>query len=167
MARITIRSLLARKLRLALTASAIVIGVTFVTGTLVLGDTLNRTFNNLVGTVYEHVSFEIRGRAAFTANTPADVTGTANRKPVPASIAAEVRRLRGVAYVFGSVGGYAQFVAPDGTSIADGAGKNLGFGFDPNPQLSPYRLAAGHAPTSPDDVVMDKATATTYHFALG
>ena len=146
MRRITLRGLLARKLRLALTALAIVLGVTFVTGTLVLGDTLNRTVNNLIGSVYQHVNFEIRGKAAFKDNSPAAVTGTSDRKPVPASLAAEVRRLPGVAYVFGTAGGYAQLVAPDGSSIDDGAGKNLGFAFDPNRQLSPFRLVAGRAP---------------------
>jgi putative ABC transport system permease protein len=50
MRRITFRGLMARKLRLALTGLAIVLGVTFVTGTLVLGDTLNRTFDNVAGT---------------------------------------------------------------------------------------------------------------------
>ncbi|MBV9804401.1 MAG: ABC transporter permease [Solirubrobacterales bacterium] len=167
MRRITLRGLLARKLRLALTALAIVLGVTFVSGTLVLGDTLNRTLGDLVGSVYQHVSFEIRGKAAFNEKTPQGVTGTADRKPVPESIAAEVRRLPGVADVFGSVGGYAQFVAPDGSSIDDGAGKNLGFAYDPNSQLSPFRLVAGRAPTTAHDVVIDKATATKYHFALG
>ena len=39
MRKVTISGLLARKLRLALTALAIVLGVTFVTGTLILGDT--------------------------------------------------------------------------------------------------------------------------------
>jgi len=165
--RITVRGLLARKLRLALTALAIVLGVTFVTGTLVLGDTLNRTFNNLVGTVYQHVSFQIRGKAAFDTKTPAGVTGTANRKLVSESIASELARLPGVAYVFGSVGGYAQFVAPDGSAIANGAGKGLGFAFDPNQQLSPYRLLDGRAPATPNDVVMDRGTATKYHFAIG
>jgi hypothetical protein len=48
--KITVRGVLARKLRLALTALAIVLGVTFVTGTLVLTDTLNRTFDTLIGT---------------------------------------------------------------------------------------------------------------------
>ena len=72
MRKVTLRGLLARKLRLALTALAIVLGVTFVTGTLVLGDTLNRTFNNLIGTAYQHVSFEIRGKAAFDDNAAAD-----------------------------------------------------------------------------------------------
>ena len=167
MRRITLRGLLARKLRLALTALAIVLGVTFVTGTLVLGDTLNRTVNNLIGSVYQHVNFEIRGKAAFKDNSPAAVTGTSDRKPVPASLAAEVRRLPGVAYVFGTAGGYAQLVAPDGSSIDDGAGKNLGFAFDPNRQLSPFRLVAGRAPAAPRDVVIDKATATKYHFGLG
>ena len=61
MTRITLRGLLARKLRLALTALAIVLGVTFVTGTLVLTDTLNRTFDTLIGTAYQHVNFQIRG----------------------------------------------------------------------------------------------------------
>jgi putative ABC transport system permease protein len=167
MRRITLRGLLARKLRLALTALAIVLGVTFVTGTLVLGDTLNRTFNNLIGNVYQHVNFEIRGKAAFNENTPQSVTGTADRKAVPESIAAEVRRLPGVAYVFGTAGGYAQLVAPDGSSIDDGSGNDLGFAFDPNQQLSPFRLVSGRAPVTPQEVVIDKATAGKYHFAVG
>ena len=88
MRRITLRGLMARKLRLALTALAIVLGVTFVTGTLVLGDTLNRTFDNLVGTAYQHVSFQVRGKAAFNNDTSAAaaVDSTADRKPVPESV---------------------------------------------------------------------------------
>jgi putative ABC transport system permease protein len=167
MRRITLRGMVAHKLRLALTALAIVLGVTFVTGTLVLGDTLNRTFNNLIGSVYQHVSFEVRGKAAFNENTPESVTGTADRKPVPASLAGEIRRLPGVSYVFGTAGGYAQLVSRDGNSIDDGAGKNLGFAYDPDQQLSPFRLVAGHAPATSQDVVIDKATATKYHFAVG
>src|SRR6266700_518936 len=41
----TIRGILARRVRLALTALAVVLGVTFVTGTYVLTDTLDRSFN--------------------------------------------------------------------------------------------------------------------------
>jgi putative ABC transport system permease protein len=166
MRRVTFRGLAARKLRLSLTALAIVLGVTFVTGTLVLGDTLNRTFDNLVGTAYQHVSFQIRGTAALS-GADTTVNSTADRRPVPAAVAAQVRRLPGVAYVNGSVGGYAQFLARDGDAIGGGGTSTLGFSFDPNRQLSPYRLVQGHAPTSADDVVMDKATATKYHFAVG
>jgi putative ABC transport system permease protein len=164
MRRVTIRGLLARKLRLALTALAIVLGVTFVTGTLVLGDTLKRTFDSLIGPAYQHVSFQIRGKAAF-GNAAATVNGT-NRRPIPESIASAVRRLPGVAYVYGAVDGYAQFMSRDGNAIGGGGGSTLGFSFDPNPRLSPYRLVSGRAPTAADDVVMDKATATKYHFAV-
>jgi hypothetical protein len=167
MRRVTVKGLLARKLRLALTALAIVLGVTFVTGTLVLGDTLNATFNDLIGTAYQHVSFEIRGRAVLGNTNAAAVDSTAYRRPVPQSIAAAVSRLPGVAYVHGAVVGYAQFMTRQGNAIGSGGGSTLGFSFDHNRQLSPYRLVHGRAPTSADDVVMDKATATKYHFAVG
>jgi putative ABC transport system permease protein len=166
MRRITLRGLMARKLRLALTGLAIVLGVTFVTGTLVLGDTLNRTFDGVVGTAYQHVSFQIRGKDAFNDN-PATVSGTADRKPVTQSLVTSVSRVPGVSDAFGSVSGYAQFMTRNGNAIGKGGGSTLGFAFDANPQLSPYRLVAGHAPTTADAVVMDKATATKYHFALG
>ena len=154
-------------MRLALTALAIVLGVTFVTGTLILGDTLNSTFNNLIGTAYQHVSFEIRGKAVLNESGPAAVQGTTNRKPVPESLGAEVSRVPGVAFVHGSVQGYAQFLDRNGNAIGGGGGSTLGFSFDPNQQLSPYRLVEGRAPATADDVVMDKATATKHHFAVG
>ncbi len=166
--KVTISGLLARKLRLSLTALAVVLGVTFVTGTLILGDTLNRTFDNLIGTAYQHVSLQIRGKAQLNnASSTAAVNATADRRPIPESIAATVSRLPGVAYVNGSVGGYAQFMTRDGNAIGGGGGSTLGFSFDPNRQLSPYRLVQGRAPTAADDVVMDKATATKHHFAVG
>jgi putative ABC transport system permease protein len=167
MRRVTIKGLLARKLRLALTALAIVLGVMFVTGTLILGDTLTRTFNDLIGTAYQHVNFQVRGKVQLGSNTAAAVNGTADRRPVPESIAPEIARLPGIAYVHGSVNGYAQFLTRDDNAIGGGGGSALGFSFDPNRRLSPYRLVQGRAPDGPDDVVMDKHTATKYGFAIG
>jgi putative ABC transport system permease protein len=165
MRKIMLRGLFARKLRLALTALAIVLGVTFVTGTLVLTDTLNRTFDTLVGTAYQHINFQVRGTAAFNNDTAAAANGTADRKPIPPSLAAAIRRVPGVAYVDPSVAGYAQFVAA-GNAIG-GASSALGFSFDPNRELSSVRLVEGSAPSAADDVVMDKGTATKFHFRVG
>jgi len=164
MGKVTVKGLLARKLRLALTGLAIVLGVTFVTGTLVLTDTLNRTFDSLVGSAYQHVSFQIRSDTPFSA-TKAALSRSGDRKPIPASVEAAVRRVPGVAYADGSVEGYAQFVA-DGNAVGN-SGSALGFSYDPNRQLSSVRLVAGRAPTSADAVIMDKATATKYHFRVG
>ncbi len=162
--KVTRKGLLAHKLRLALTAVAIVLGVTFISGTLVLTDTLHATFTTLFGHIYQNVDFEVRGKAAFTDNSGG---GGAVRKPIPDSIVSSVRRLPGVAYAEGTVGGYAQFVAPDGQAVTTGGAPTIGLSFDPNPQLSSLRVSSGHGPTTPNQVAMDAGTANKYHFHVG
>jgi len=158
----TIKSLLAHKLRLALTGLAIVLGVTFVSGTLVLTDTLSNTFTSLFGHVYQNVDFQVRSTAAFSSSN-----GGSGRKPIPQSIAATVRAVPGVAYADGTVGGYAQLIAPDGKAISTGGAPTLGVSFDPNPALSSLDLSEGTAPVTPDEVAIDQGTAQKYHFAVG
>ncbi len=165
MRRIVLQGLLAHKLRLALTALAIVLGVTFISGTFVLTDTLHHTFTTLFGRIYQNVDFEVRGTAAFSSSTNGG-TG-AIRKPVPQSLARTVRHVPGVAYAQGTVAGYAQVVAPDGKAISNGGAPTLGLSYEPNPQLSPLHLSQGAAPTSPHDVVIDAGTAQQNHFAVG
>ena len=63
MRKVTIKGLLAHKLRLALTALAIVLGVAFISGTFVLTDTLNNTFTVLFGSIYQKIDFQVRGVA--------------------------------------------------------------------------------------------------------
>ena len=164
MRRIVLQGLLAHKLRLALTALAIVLGVTFISGTFVLTDTLHNTFTTLFGRIYQNVDFEVRGTAAFSSNNGG---AGATRKPIPQSIATSVRHVPGVAYAQGTVNGYAQFVSPDGKAISNGGAPTLGFSYDPNPQLAALRLSQGTAPTSSHDVVMDAGTAQKYHFKVG
>ncbi len=161
--KVVVKGLRAHKLRLALTALAIVLGVTFISGTFVLTDTLHNTFTTLFGQVYQNVSFEIRGQAELGTQA----AGNAERNPVPQSILAAVRHIPGIAYADGSVGGYAQFVAPNGKAIVTGGAPTLGLSFDPDRQLSSLRLVEGGAPTNADDVVMDQGTATKYHFVVG
>jgi putative ABC transport system permease protein len=161
--RVTVKGLLAHKLRLALTGLAIVLGVTFVSGTLVLTDTLSNTFTTLFGHIYQNVDFEVRGKAAFTAG----VGGGVVRKPVPESLLASVRSVPGVTYAAGSVSGYAQFVTPAGKAVSNGEAPTLGLSYEPNPRLSVLRLSAGSAPTTPDQVAMDQGTADKYHFRVG
>jgi putative ABC transport system permease protein len=166
MRRVTLRGLMTRKLRLGLTALAIVLGVTFVTGTLVLGDTLNRTFDNLVGNIYQHVDFEIRGKQTLQGVKNQGIDSTASRVTVPQSVATNVSKLPGVQFAYGSVSGYAQLIGHDGNTIGNANSSN-GFSFDPNPQLSALRLVKGKAPTTDDEVVLDQNTVTKHHFAIG
>ena len=162
--KVTRKGLLAHKLRLALTALAIVLGVTFISGTLVLTDTLHATFTTLFGHAYQNVDFEVRGKAAFSDN-PAN--GGAVRKPIPDSVLTTVQKVPGVAYAAGTVTGYAQFVTQDGKAVTTGGAPTIGLSFDPNPQLSALRVVSGHGPASANQVAMDAGTATKYHFHVG
>jgi putative ABC transport system permease protein len=158
----TIKGLLAHKLRLGLTALAIVLGVTFVSGTLVLTDTLKATFNTLFGQVYKNIDFEVRANAAFTGQG-----GQGRRPPISQSLIATVQAVPGVAYASGTSEGSAQLVSPAGKAISNGGAPNIGLSFDPNTQLSSLRLVQGTAPTTSHDVVIDEGTANTYHFHVG
>ena len=66
MLRATIKSLLARKLRLALTALAVVLGVGFTAGTYVLTDTALKSFDDLFSNVYAGTDVVVQGTTAFT-----------------------------------------------------------------------------------------------------
>ena len=159
--KVTIKGLLAHKLRLALTALAIVLGVTFIAGTFVLTDTLHNTFDTLFGNVYQNIDFQVRGVAQFGSG------GTATRNPVPESLVGSIRAVPGVEAAEGSVEGYAQYIAPDGKAISTGGAPTLGVSFDPNQQISALRIVEGTQPTTPSDVVMDLGTAQKYSFHVG
>ena len=161
MRKVTIKGLLAHKLRLALTALAIVLGVTFISGTFVLTDTLQNTFTVLFGNIYQKVDFQVRGIAQL--GTGANAT----RNELPESLLATVRGVPGVQAAVGEVTGYAQFVARDGKAISTGGAPTLAVAFDPDQQISPLHLIAGGPPVTPDDVVMDAGTAQKYDFTVG
>ena len=160
--KVTIKGLLAHKLRLALTALAIVLGVTFISGTFVLTDTLQNTFTTLFGNIYSKIDFQVRGVAQL--GNGVNVT----RNELPESLLATVRGVPGVAAANGQVTGYAQFVARDGKAIATGGGApTLGVAYDPDQQMSPLHLIAGGPPVTSGDVVMDAGTAQKYGFSVG
>jgi putative ABC transport system permease protein len=159
---VTIKGLLAHKLRLALTALAIVLGVTFISGTFVLTDTLNNTFSVLFGNIYQKIDFQVRGVAQL-----GSAGANATRNPIPESLLTTIRQVPGVEAAQGAVEGYAQFVARDGKPIVTGGAPTLGVNFDPNPQLSDLRVVTGNPPQAPGEVVMDAGTAGKYHFAVG
>src|ERR1700678_2608814 len=99
MRNVTIKGLLAHKLRLVLTALAIVLGVTFISGTFVLTDTLNNTFSVLFGNIYQKIDFQVRGVAQLGSGA------NATRNELPESLLATVRRVPGVQGAEGNVEG--------------------------------------------------------------
>ncbi len=160
--RVTIKGLLAHKLRLALTGLAIVLGVTFTTGTLVLTDTLHNTFTSLFNQIYQNIDYEVRGHVIFSS------TGTVPvRNPFPASVLEAVRRVPGVQVADGYVNGYAQFIQKNGNAVSTTGAPTIGMSYFHDQQLSSLHLVSGAAPTTGTQVVMDEGTARKYHFRVG
>ncbi|MCD9623554.1 ABC transporter permease [Rhabdothermincola salaria] len=163
MLRVTLRGLLAHKVRLATTALAILLGVAFMSGTLVLTATIGSTFDGLFADINAGTDVVVRS---------AEVVETdfgEQRGTIDESVLGEVAAVPGVRVAEGDVSGYAQFVDKEGEAIGNpnqGA-PTLGFAWGDDPELNPLRLAEGGPPAGPDEVVMDKASADTGDFRVG
>jgi putative ABC transport system permease protein len=161
MFKVSLRSLLSHKLRLALTALAIVLGVTFVAGTLVLTDTIRNTFTTIVSAADRGVAVEVRG-------LPQAAGETNSYLPVSASLLGPVRQVSGVQDAVGVIrrGGIA--VIRNGTVVGGrGGGPMQGGNWISSAQISPYNLVSGDPPQAATDVVIDAQFARRQHLGIG
>ena len=164
--RATFKSLFARKLRLALTAISIVLGIGFVAGTFVLTDTMNAAFDQLFGQVARGSDVVVRAVSAFTPEQSGPGgNSTDERKPVPASVLTTVEAVAGVASAVGDVSGLAQMIDPATGKTIGGVGPpNIGTNWsDSNPSVT---IREGAPPEGPDQVAVDAGTAKRYGLAL-
>ena len=148
MFRLALKGVLARRLRLGLTATAIVIGVAFVSGTLVLTDTLNATFDQIFGNAEKGIAVVVRGTQAFSGQSqggPAD-----ERSFVPDSVRTQVATLPGVTSAIGLADGYAQVVYR-GRAVVNGGAPNLGTAWVGNVPANPLHIVRGGPPSRPGD----------------
>jgi len=98
MLKASLRSVLSHKLRLTLSAVAVVLGVAFVAGTLVFTDTINKTFTNLFDQVSADVT--VTKKTAFDAG----FEGQGQAPPtVPAAFVDKIRDVPGVQAVAGAI----------------------------------------------------------------
>jgi len=165
MFKIALKGLLARKLRLVTTALAVILGVAFTAGTLVLTDTMSNIFNNLSASVYQGTDALVRAKAVFDGPNQMGE----QRPNVDASLVPALSRVPGVAAAAGNAFGYARLIGKDGKPIGNpgNGAPTLGGNWSTVPALNPFHLVAGHAPQAPDEVVIDKQSATTGHLKVG
>jgi putative ABC transport system permease protein len=154
MLRVTMAGLRYRKARLMLSALAIVLGVAFVAGTLMMTASINRSYFGSFSAGAQNVSVAVA--APESGDPPGQIGGPA----LPATALTAVRSVPGVASAAGRLGGSA--------SLLGGNGKLVGTGFGINVSaLNPFTLVSGHLPSAPDQVDIDKSTAVDEHFRLG
>jgi putative ABC transport system permease protein len=151
-----------RKLRTALTAIAIVLGVALITGTYVLTDSIKGAFGGIFTSVYRGTDATVTGKSAFTLSS----NGTTTAPPFDQALLPVIRGLPDVADAVGGVGGIAHLVV-DGKVVAFGGAPNLGFSVDPaRPELNTLTLIDGKWPGR-NQLVIDQATAHKKDLKLG
>jgi putative ABC transport system permease protein len=164
MFKVSLRSLLSHKLRLVLTAVAIILGVTFVSGTLVLTDTIRSTFEGVLSNVDKGVAVQVKGPA------PATATGRLSGQtlPLPESVLAKVRKVSGVADAVGVLDRTGLAFLLNGQEVGNPSHEGArGLNWVTDPQLTQFQLVAGTAPQTSNDVVINSAAATNAHLAVG
>ncbi|MEU1267877.1 FtsX-like permease family protein [Streptomyces sp. NPDC005799] len=161
MLRATLRSFLAHKGRLLLSALAIILSVAFVAGSLIFSDTVTRTFDRLFHSTAADVT--VSPKEDLKSSVPTGETRT-----VPAELARRLTRVDGVRSTHAEVG-------VQNVTIVDRHDKSVG----PTtgaPTIatdwyltdrSPVRLTSGHAPRGAGEALLDADTADKRHVRIG
>ena len=163
MIRVALAGLLGRKLRTALTALAVVLGVAMVSGTLVLTDSIDKAFNFIYTDVRKGSDVVVTGKSAVSVTQ-----GQGSFAPtIDQSVLSKVRALHDVALADGNVNGTAQLVDAKGKAIVFGGAPNLGFSIaNGDSPFNPLKLIAGDWPSS-GQVVIDANVAKKKRIAVG
>lgn len=161
MLKATLRSFLAHKGRLLLSALAVVLSVAFVAGSLIFSDTVTRTFDRLFASTSADVT--VQPKEDLTSSVPTGAVQT-----VPASLAKRLAGVPGVASAHADV-------SVQNVTVVDARNKSVG----PTtgaPTIatdwfvthrSPVKLTSGHAPRGAGQAMLDAGTADRKHVAIG
>ncbi|MFJ9032669.1 ABC transporter permease [Streptomyces sp. NPDC102274] len=165
MFRTALRTVLAHKARLLMTVLAVMLGVAFVSGTLVFTDTLGNAFQNQSAKSYKDVAVGVTSYDKRDSGESSD----ANSDPgVSQETVGKIGALDGVASVTGRVNGFAGVADPGGKLIGDGWSNN-GSNFAPgkNGKDASYTFTEGSGPAKDGEIALDKATATEGKYTVG
>ena len=157
MIRFAMAQVIAHRLRLALTFVAVVLGVAFVSGSLVLNDTAQRLFDEQFATATAGADLTVRMATAFDSGMGVEV----ERDPLPASTLDQVTALSDVDAAVPVAKGSAR-IERDGTDL--GAVQVSTWVERP---IGAYPIRIGHAPEAADEVVIDQAAAKRFDLEIG
>ena len=162
MLRATLRNVLSHKLRLLLSAVAVILGVSFVSGSLVFTDTIKRTFDDLFASVTADVTVE--PETAFDAG----FTGAVSTATLPASTLDAVREVPGVAAAVGDVSlEGVQVIGRDGKVLGTGGAPGIAVNWTDEPQLTVLTIVDGAPPRAAGQIALDETTAESSGYGIG
>ncbi|MEU6016472.1 FtsX-like permease family protein [Streptomyces sp. NPDC047515] len=159
MFRTALRNVLAHKARLLMTVLAVMLGVAFVSGTLVFTDTLGNALRNQSAKSYDDVAVAVTSYADQRDEKTPGITAATLKK---------IQGLDGVDTATGRVSGFAGVADPDGKLIGNGW-SNTGGNYSPgkNGKDSAYTFVDGTGPVAADRIALDQETARRGEYHVG
>lgn len=160
----TLKSIRGHKGRVVATASAVILGISFLAGTLIFTSSVQRAFDGLFSTVFETTDAQVRSSEVIDVGFGLEI-----RSRVDDGLLDEVAAVDGVEAVEGFVQGTATVIDKDGEPIGNpGQGPpTFGFSWGEDPELNQFSLTEGRAPAGPGELALDDSTADAAGFALG
>ncbi|WP_372408097.1 ABC transporter permease [Streptomyces luteireticuli] len=163
MFRTALRNVLAHKARLLMTVLAVMLGVAFVSGTLVFTNTFSEAQKNSSQKGFTHVDVAVQPHTADRDN------GAPGGAPLLTQrLLDKAAEVPGAAYATGSVDGQAFLAGKDGELVGQGfsrAGSNYFPG--PDGKDARYPLTSGRAPQRAGEIAVDAKTADRAGFKVG
>jgi len=155
---IALRSMGQRKLRSALTAIAILLGVAMIAGTYVQTDQIRAAFDDILQTANSGVDANIAPRTEFRSDFGAAQT-------IDESLVARASRVRGVARVEGQVFQIGSLVV-DGKAVEPNFAPAMVVSMTGAP-FNPLRVVTGRLPARRGEVVINRKLAQDEHVTVG
>ncbi|MFI1018463.1 ABC transporter permease [Streptomyces sp. NPDC020965] len=169
MLRTALRNVLAHKARLGMTALAVMLGVAFVAGTLIFGDTVVQALRGASAKNLKNVAVSVQAETEQASDSGA---GEGRSTALTGDVADRIRALPGVTSVHPIVNGTATLAARDGRPLnADTSWQNLATNYAPDPREngrdSRFPLSAGRGPVAGGEMALDRRTAAKAGYDIG
>jgi len=160
MLKVTFAGLAARKLRTALTATAVVLGVALISGTFILTDAINKNFDSIFSTATSGFDVAITPKVAVESDFEEQEV-----PPISDGYIARAEAVDGVDRAVGEIFSQGVIYKKNGDRITKSA-PNFIASVQPEP-FDPFDYVEGRAPEKPGEVAIDRFTANKQGFDLG
>ncbi|MFI2237658.1 ABC transporter permease [Streptomyces chrestomyceticus] len=166
MFRTALRNVLAHKARLMMTALAVLLGVAFVSGTLVFSDTVGEAVKKASAKSFKDVAVSVQATSGDGPPIPED--GKNRTTLLTDQLADQIRSLPGVAAVHADVSGRATVADKDNQPIGNDW-QNVATNYQPGAggKDSRYPVVQGRGPAGAGEIALDEATAEKGGLKLG
>ncbi|GAC58737.1 putative ABC transporter permease protein [Gordonia hirsuta DSM 44140 = NBRC 16056] len=160
MAKVSLRSLAAHKIRLILTVFSVVLGTSFVAAAVVFTATVQSSFDNIFDNVARGVDVQVSAAQAQSPGVPVEVVDQLR----------EQRGQLGIDKLQVDFSGPVTIATADGSGLQTGGAPSIGSSYIPPDQAvdaAGMKLVAGRAPTAPFEVVLNQSAAQKAQLTVG